>query len=240
VKSLKRIGWTGVLAVTLSASAQAGTSTGTFTEFEDIAIQQVVNGVNVGDPTDYFRVPTTLSFSVTTDEGYALPNLSVGNSLYSFSVSSFLAFDNLISVIDGVPGQSADVVNWTVDVFPYHQFNLNGGFYLTDPSGEFIGPNGDGSPNDVSIQFAYTYFQVSDLNAPGAPAFEDSGFMVKASVSTVPEPSSIVMAVSAALLILAWPILRARSRTPTSPAGLSPRDRVQFPDDAHRRRPHGR
>jgi hypothetical protein len=207
VKSLKRIGWTGVLTVALSASAQAGTSTGTFTEFSDIGIQQVVNGLDVGGVTNYSRVPTTLAFSIMSDNSYFYPQLTVSNSLYSFTVTFNLISQNEISVVDGIPGQSADSVTLLMNINLYHDYNLNGQFYLTDPSGEFIGPNGNGSPDDVSVSFAYTYFQVSSI---GPGSFGDSGFMATASVSTIPEPSSIVMATSAALLILAWPILRAR------------------------------
>jgi hypothetical protein len=205
VKSLNRIGWTGVLTVALSASAQAGTSTGTFTEFSDISIQQVVNGQDVGGVTNYSGVSTTLAFSLVNDgDGYFYPQLTVGNSLYSFAVPPFLAYPYQISVVDGIPGQSADIVSWSVIVSMYHEYNAEGYFYLTDPSGEFIGPNGDGSPDDVSVQFTYTYFQISN--------FQDSGFIATASVSTIPEPSSIVMAISGALVMLAVNFSRKRRR----------------------------
>jgi hypothetical protein len=187
------------LAVSLGASTQAGTSTGTFTEFSDISIQQVVNGQPVGGVGNGSNVPTTVSVSSTYDEGYAFAQVGVSTGLYSFTVYSS---DSQISVIDGIPGESADIVTWPMDYSLYHAFNVSGEFYLVDPSGEFIGPNGDGSPDDVSVRFTYTYFQISN--------YQDSGFIATASVATIPEPSSIVMATSAALLILAWPILRAR------------------------------
>jgi hypothetical protein len=128
LKNLKRIGWTGILAVILSASAQAGTSTGTFQGFSEISIQQVVDGQPVGGATYSPNVPTTLSFSLMTDNGYFFPQLTVSNSLYLFMVFPGLISQNQISVIDGIPGQSADIVTIGMDINLYRAYNLNGEF----------------------------------------------------------------------------------------------------------------
>jgi hypothetical protein len=67
---------------------------------------------------------------------------------------------------------------------------------LFDPSGEFIGPNGDGDPSHVQISAKYTY---------GHENAKATGENVTAQFTNtpVPEPSSIVLATFAALLDLA-------------------------------------
>jgi hypothetical protein len=61
-----------------------------------------------------------------------------------------------------------------------------------DPSGELIGPNGDGDTSDVKINTYKIYESISELG---------DGSIVTAQFQTVAEPSSIVLAASGALLI---------------------------------------
>jgi hypothetical protein len=100
-------------------------------------------------------------------------------------------------------------------------------------TGQLTGILADGDPLNVMMDFDHN-------NTPFTISPDGDAITFGPGINGIPEPRSIVLMASGTLLILAWPIFRARSRTPRSPAGLSPRDRVQFPDDAHRRRPYGR
>jgi hypothetical protein len=202
-----------ISALSATSSARAGTSTGTFQGVSEIEVTPYVNN-EPGTPSSYYG-SSLMNFTMTYDGpnnyynsfAYNIANLSVS------SVGPAVIFDSLsLSVTDGIPGQGADFASGGVGAFLYHSYSYEASFSLIDPSGEFIGPNGNGNPNNVSMNADITY---SVDNYSGIVE------LVFIEFQTVPEPSSIVMATSAALLILAWPILRARSKTPTSPAELS-------------------
>jgi hypothetical protein len=91
---------------------------------------------------------------------------------------------------------------------PYNSTEYGGysaNFKLVDPTGEFIGPNGNGDPSGVHIS-------VSLFTYSGNP-YGTSGEMLSVqfqSTGVVPEPPSTVLAAFGAILISA--IVFGRSR----------------------------
>jgi hypothetical protein len=197
-----------ISALSATSSARAGTSTGTFQGVSQIEVTPYVNN-EPGTSTFYSWVPSVMNFTMTYDEPNSFYNNSfaynISSNIQTLSVSSVGVppYFFLLSVTDGISGQSADLASGTLGSALYHGYNYVTSFDLSDPSGEFIGPNGNGNPSDVSMNADITY---SVLNTQ---EIVESVF-IEFQTITIPEPSSIVMATPAALLILAWPSLRAR------------------------------
>jgi hypothetical protein len=78
-------------------------------------------------------------------------------------------------------------------------------FSLTDPSGEYIA---GGNPADVSISANLVRDTIKG---------SVTGDYINMEFQTVPEPSSIVMAASGALLVLTSVLVRARRMSPYKP-----------------------
>jgi hypothetical protein len=192
-----------ISALSATSSARAGTSTGTFQGVSEIFVTPYVNN-EPGTGTSYYWVPSVMNFTMTYNDPYNKSFVyDIISNIQSLSVSSVgpgvISFS--LSATDGIPGQSADFASGGLAVFEYHGYFYEASFSLIDPSGEFIGPSGNGNPSDVSMIADITY-QVDNYSGIVESVFIE--------FQTIPEPSSIVMATSAALLILAWPILRAR------------------------------
>jgi hypothetical protein len=145
----------------------------------------------------------TLEFSLTNSvfslNTVALPLLSLSRPDYDITF-----------ITDGIPGQSGDRASAGMSSSVYHAWGLTASVVLTDPSGEYIGPNGDGDPSGVLVTAQYTY-QPWD--------FSDTGQTYTVSFTTdpsadppagVPEPSSVVLATSGALLVFTVALGRAR------------------------------
>jgi hypothetical protein len=198
-----------ISALSATSSARAGTSTGTFQGVSQIEVTPYVN-YEPGTTTFYSWVPSVMNFTMTYNGPTNLYNennnsfaYNISSNIQALGVSSVdpLAFFFSLSATDGIPGQSADSASGSFQAFQYHTYSYSTSFALFDPSGEFIGPNGNGNPSNVSMIADITY------------VFANYGGITESvfvEFQTIPEPSSIVMATSAALLILAWPILRAR------------------------------
>jgi hypothetical protein len=209
----KHLGSIAALTIITSFSAnmpsRASTIIGTFQGFTDIEIQTFVDGAPVSYVT-YSQVPSTINFFLSNDSLNPDNNnvqFSISNAVYSFNTDTVPQVPrdgyNLPVITDGIPGQSADSAYGNIHAFLYHAFMLDAGFALVDPSGEFIGPNGDGDPSNVKINASYVY---SNGGNGG------NGQIVTASFQTasIPEPSSIVLAASGATVILALAFQRAR------------------------------
>ena len=102
-----------------------------------IGREQYVNFISISDP-DYSR---------SIRPGYDGPN------------------DSTVNITDGIPGTSADTAFASTDVYinRYDQ-TIPATVNLTDPTGEYIGPNGDGDPSQVTIN---AYIPISSLNVLG-------------------------------------------------------------------------
>jgi hypothetical protein len=196
-----------ISALSATSSARAGTSTGTFQGVSQIEVTPYANN-EPGTTTFYSWVPSVMNFTMT----YNGPNNLYDNNSFAYNISSNIQALSVSSVdepvvffslsaTDGIPGQSADFASGGLDVFLYHSYTYNTGFSLIDPSGEFIGPNGNGNSSDVSMNADITYSVDNYLGIVE---------LVFVEFQTIPEPSSIVMATSAALLILAVAFGRAR------------------------------
>ncbi len=188
-----------ISALSATSSARGGTSTGTFQGVSQIEVTPYVNN-EPGTGSFYNYVPSVMNFTMTYD---GPNNNSFAYNISGLSVSSVGApvITFSLSATDGIPGQSADFASGELGVFLYHSYSYVTSFALSDPSGEFIGPNGNGNPSDVSMNADITY---SVDNYSGIVE------LVFVEFQTIPEPSSIVMATSAALLILAVAFGRAR------------------------------
>ena len=127
----------------------------------------------------------------------------LANSVYTFDSSQIPPPmpTYTTSITDGIPGQSADTALGMISASGYHQYGLDATMNLIDPSGEFIGPNGDGGPSNVQINMHYLY-EVENLIGPVQS--------VIVQFETIPEPSSIVLLASGALLISTVAFARAR------------------------------
>ena len=164
----------------------------------DISYQQYVNNVLVTSINET-NVPSTLSFTAgfVGFQGVLMLDLE-SNVPVPFELNTNLA---MIFWTDGIPGISADNLTATVD------YNTEYGGYagtlnLVDPTGEFIGPNGDGSISGVRVTGGFSEFSASPEGTSsnnGAIEFQ----------TVVPEPSSIVLLVSGLVLIAAVAFTRA-------------------------------
>jgi hypothetical protein len=162
MRKLKHLSSIAVLAIMsaifASTASWAETITGTFQVVEDIQVQQYDNATPIGNPVTYTDVPTIFNFTLTaytpTPTGGGYVQYSLVNSILSFNtnlVPNSLMSQYLSSIVDGIPGQSADEAYGVVASSAYRVHSLIAQFGLFDPSGEFIGPNGDGNPSDVQI-----------------------------------------------------------------------------------------
>ena len=212
MKIIKRLGSLTALAiisVSLSTPSWATTITGTFEGAGLVEITPYVGGFP-GVPT-FYSVPATLNFTLTADGAPSSPDylaLNITNSVYSLNTATIVTdprfiFFLLTSITDGIPGQSADFADGIMESFEYHAFFLSADFDLIDPSGEFIGPNGDGDPSNVSIVADITY---TIENASGNVE------TVFVSFHTVPEPTSLMLAASGGLSFLARALGRTNHR----------------------------
>ena len=212
MKTIKRLGSLAALAIisaSISTPSWAATITGTFDGAGLVEIIPYDNGFP-GVPT-FYSVPATLNFTLTADGAPSAPDylaLNITNSVYSLNTATiatnplFTTF-LLTSITDGIPGQSADSAFGFLDSFGYHAYALSADFDLIDPSGEFIGPNGDGDPSNVSIVADITY------------TIENSSGNVETvfvSFHTVPEPTSFVLAASGVLSFSAFVLGRTIRR----------------------------
>jgi hypothetical protein len=211
MKNMKYLSSIAILALTHGTSTRAGMVTGTFEGVADIEVQQFVHGQQVGPTVTYQGVASTLNFTITTGTApfSGTFEFSLANSVFSLDTNmlpglppfEYLAFGSFVaSITDGIPGQSADAALGSVFVFVEHLWSLNAGVRLVDPTGEFIGPNGDGDTSNVQINAEYIY-QMFDT--------QDNGQTITTSFMTVPEPSSIVLTASGSLLVLAVALVRA-------------------------------
>jgi hypothetical protein len=196
--------WIGSVNATSSAGEIVA---GSFQGVATIQVQQVVVGEPVGIVVTYSDVPATIGFSFANN----------GRDYFEFdsNVLSFIAPINYQfapppipgykdTYIDGIPGQSADQFGIVFSSFFYHSFNLNAGLSLIDPSGEFLGPNGNGDPSHVQTMSTIYYDSTSPM---------ENGENTVVNFTTVAEPSSVVLAMSAAALALAVALARTRRTT---------------------------
>jgi hypothetical protein len=72
--------------------------------------------------------------------------------LQSLASTNYITF-----IIDGVPGQSSDLASAGMYNSVYHAWGLEAQVELTDPSGKYLGPNGDGDPSNVLVTANYVY-----------------------------------------------------------------------------------
>jgi hypothetical protein len=153
-------------------------------------------------------VPSTLGFDMIYDSSSPLSDyfaFGISNSVYTFDSGQIPPAMQMptytTSITDGIPGQSADSALGMISAFGYHQYYLDATMNLIDPSGEFIGPNGDGDPSNVQINMHYLY-EVENTMGPVQT--------VIVQFETIPEPSSMVLMASGTLLALAVAFGRAR------------------------------
>jgi hypothetical protein len=168
--------------------------------------------------TDYSAVPSTLGFTITTgsfpdtgtlqfDLSSSITSLNTATlPLLSLSSPNYIAF-----IIDGVRGQSGDLASVGMYSSVYHAWGLEASVQLTDPSGECVGPKGNGDPTNVLVTANYVY---GPLDA------ELNGQVITTTFTTVPEPSSVVMAASGALLVFTVALGRARRASPYQPRSV--------------------
>jgi hypothetical protein len=191
-------------------SSHAGTVSGTFQGIADIEVQQIVLGQQVGSTVTYSAVPSTLDFTITSTNPslYAgTLQFSLDNNIFSLNTATLLSPPNnnpqyAVLILDGTPGQSGDAAYGSVFSLAYHLWSLEAGVGLTDLTGQYIGPNGNGDPSNAQVTAKYVYEPWNN---------EDTGQTYTVTFTTVvPEPSSIVMATSGALLVLAAALGRAR------------------------------
>ena len=193
MKNSKRLSWIACLttmsAIFVSTESRAGTLVGSFQGVANVQVKQYLNNQLVGY-IDAYDVPATLNFVLYTIPGlpFGTLQLTIATSAY---VASFMA-PGTASIIDGIPGQSADYANGYGTASDYYELETTK-LALVDPSGEFIGPNGNGDPSDVAIVASMNYGTVSRVFV--------TGDLVVASFQTVPEPSSIVLATIAVLVM---------------------------------------
>jgi hypothetical protein len=244
MKSKKRlfaIAGTAIIWVGLvNTSSRAGTVSGTFGGIADIEVQQFVRGQQVGPTVNYQAVPSTLNFTITANSeiGSGPFQFSLTNNVFSLDSSKPDPLYNVIPqdpfyltfITDGVPGQSKDLASGDVTSSVYHLFGFQAGVALTDPTGQYIGPNGNGDPAGVLVTAEYVYapwdsqdtgqtYTVKFTTDPPADPPPSRGF---GPAAIVPEPSSVVMAVCGVVFVFSVALGRARRtshlRAPTLPA----------------------
>ena len=203
MRALKRPGSIAALAIiwigSVNTPSHGQDIVGTFQGIATIETQQVVPGQPLGPPGFYTFVPASIGFTVTGG-GIDFDKLQFDSNPLAFSIN---VNDTNISIVDGIPGQRAAQLDFGFNGFIDHGYYTSGELSLIDPSGEFIGPDGNGSPSDVQINSNFWY-QSSNDNGIGVL------YTVTFFTGTVPEPSSIVLATIAALVMSAVGLRRVR------------------------------
>jgi hypothetical protein len=100
-------------------------------------------------------VRATINFILTGGSTFASGDylqFSIDNNFLSTDTNNppAIQFSHKTFIADGIPGESTDHAFRALQAYNtryYQAPQLN----LLDPSGEFIGPNGDGDPNDIHI-----------------------------------------------------------------------------------------
>lgn len=214
MNNLMRLGSIPILAIiwigSVTAPSRADSITGTFQGFANMEVKTYEGAHLVSDIT-YTNVASTINFTLYyNDPAYQSGSyfiFSISNSVFSLDTSGLAArgpYEAGGYAIDGIPGQNADSAYATAQGFDYHAYNLTSTFQLYDPSGEFIGPNGDGDPSNVQIMTNYSYNNL-DTSATGQAV--TTSFLT---LSAIPEPSSVVLATIAALAVSAVGLSRVR------------------------------
>jgi hypothetical protein len=181
-----------------SGQAQAGTISGTVEGPADIQIQQIVSGTP-GEITGYRAMPSTLTYTVLDDS----PNPSQDYFQYSFTSAAY-SFDTSSSLINGFRsyGFSQPAPEFELGFLishVYHAYSLTAdlGLYgVTNPQ--------------ISAGFDYAVADDTGTGQEVTVSFVDPP-------AGVPEPSSLVMAASGALVILAVALVQARRVRPYKP-----------------------
>ena len=178
----------------------AGTVSGTFQGTADMSVQpEVLN--QLGNTTFYTDVPSTLDVTVSWDDpNHPSVQFSLENSVFSLSLVP-------ISPVTSIDGSvTADSIHIDTDTLIYHLYTLGTTIGLSDPSGQFLTGNTDMS--NVQAFVAYTDW-VSNYQATGERV--TASFTSNSDpLAAVPEPSSIMMAASGALMALTVALVRAR------------------------------
>jgi hypothetical protein len=190
------------LVLLCSAQSQAGTISGTVEGPADIQIQQIVSGTP-GEITGYRAMPSTLTYTVLDDS----PNPSQDYFQYSFTSAAY-SFDTSSSLINGFRsyGFSQPAPEFELGFLisnVYHAYSLTAdlGLYgVTNPQisagFDYAVADDTGTGQEVTVSF---------VDPPADPP------------AGVPEPSSVVMAASGALVILAVALVQARRVRPYKP-----------------------
>ena len=209
MKSLKRLGRISALAIVsfvlAGIQSKATSISGTFYGETTITVTTFILGA-VDTMVTYNNIPSTFTFAVVENapppyyNGGMIFNLQ--NDVHSFDWEdvNWLAST---SIVDGIPGESADYAMASVYILEVKSVYLLLAINLYDPSGEFIGPNGDGDPSNVQISADYEQQFVQG---------DDSGTRYSAEFTSIPEPSSIVLVMSGTLLVSAVSFARWRRR----------------------------
>lgn len=199
------------LALLSCVQCQAETVSATFKGIADIEVQQFVSGQQIGPTATYQAVPSTLSFSITADTnpGHGPFQFSLSNSVYSLNSATLplISLSDLIYlntfVIDGVPGQSRDLVSAGMQSSVYHDWWLQAGITLTDPTGEYIGPNGNGDSSNVLVTAEYVYQPWDSTDTGKTYTVSFTTDPPSDPPAATPEPSSIVM-MAIGLIAVIW------------------------------------
>ena len=200
MKKLKRLGSIVALSVvpmvSIETTTHAGSMSGTFQGVADIYVQQYVDNTLVTSIAATW-VPSTINFSLVVSPSLSAMDFYIDNSVFPYGFEGPAA----ASIIDGIPGQTADYASGSYVLFsPYASSRAD--FNLVDPNGEYIGPNGNGDPSEVKLHMSIYELYVDPYGA--------STESIIVQFQTVPEPSSIVLAASGALIVLTVALARAR------------------------------
>jgi PEP-CTERM motif len=179
------------LAVCLLCSAgstQAGTVTGTCEGLADIAVQQAVDGQQVGPTVSYENLPATLDFTITTGaEPYSGTfAFSLDTNVYSLNSATLpllsLAWPLYTVTFINNDGSASAGLSAAV----YHAWYLEASVQVTDPL--------------VTAQYVYQAWDFSDTGTTYTVSFTTDP--PTAPLASVPEPSSIAMMAIAVFAIL--------------------------------------
>jgi hypothetical protein len=199
-------------ALSLSRSASADVLTGSFSGSANVDYFQYVNAqlVKVIQARD---IPAQLFFDIATETLLVPPSfgspsvfLGISNSVYTAFAQSEPVNHDTVTIFDGIPGQSADFASArTTFIVDRYGATRTATFQLTDPTGEYIAPNGNGDPSQVMAS-ADIPFYFSDVNGTG---YQGEVSFISASL---PEPSSLVEVACGALILLVYARVRAVRR----------------------------
>jgi hypothetical protein len=207
----KRLGWTVILtllsAVSLPGSSDASMISGSFRGYADVDINNYTilpNGQQTGSTISAQNVPATFNFYLNDYNGGNPPpgagvaSIYIDNKVFPIGYTGDSGDSPIFPIFDGIPGKSGDYAHGEVDdvfngLFPAASFTL------TDPTGQYIGPNGNGDPSHVTISADISIRQINESET-GTSTIGGVSF----STLSVPEPWSIVEAASGALVILVY------------------------------------